>query len=218
LVLATFVPFAILRLIPAIEAGAIGHLEGLRQRGSAAVTGPLRTAAGFALHSGLQSAGDARLMGMTAAGGALGGGDVGGVGSGSGDAPKSTEDLLAEVTPENGGLIKGPDGRAVGDPSSPRMYDELMASGGVEPRPKGPKPIVGWSESSDGGGATGDDDAPGAAPTADAWKWQGVPPGRRFLYPVEPGKHRFYIDYDEQGPKMVGLPPAWPADHAEGDG
>ena len=31
LVIATFVPFAILRLIPAIEAGAVGHLEGLRQ-------------------------------------------------------------------------------------------------------------------------------------------------------------------------------------------
>ena len=48
-------------------------------------------------------------------------------------------------------------------------------------------------------------------------KWQGVPPGRSFLYPVEPGKHRFYIDYDEQGPKMVGLPPAWPTDDTEGD-
>ena len=30
LVMATFVPFAILRLIPAIEAGAVGHLDGLR--------------------------------------------------------------------------------------------------------------------------------------------------------------------------------------------
>src|SRR6185312_4923051 len=35
LVMATFVPFAILRLIPAVEAGAVGHLEGLRQRGTA---------------------------------------------------------------------------------------------------------------------------------------------------------------------------------------
>src|ERR1700733_4073829 len=38
LVLSTFVPFSILRLIPMVEAGAIGHLEGVRQRGTAAVT------------------------------------------------------------------------------------------------------------------------------------------------------------------------------------
>src|ERR1700733_8977597 len=38
LVLSTFVPFAILRLIPMVEAGAVGHLEGVRQRGTAAVT------------------------------------------------------------------------------------------------------------------------------------------------------------------------------------
>ncbi len=30
LLMATFVPFAILRMIPAVEAGAVGHLEGLR--------------------------------------------------------------------------------------------------------------------------------------------------------------------------------------------
>ena len=43
LVMATFVPFAILRLIPAVEAGAVAHLDGLRARGTAAVTaaGPL---------------------------------------------------------------------------------------------------------------------------------------------------------------------------------
>ncbi len=210
LVMATFVPFAILRLIPAIEAGAIGHLEGLRQRGTGTVSGPLRTAANFALHEGLQSAGAARLLGMTAGGGAPESG-------GAGTEAKSADELAAEVTPENGGLIAGPDGRAVGDPSSPRRYDELMA-GGIEPRPKGPKPIVGWNEAAQGDAGTGDDDGAGAPPSADAWKWKGVPPGRRFLYPVEPGKHRFYIDYDAQGPKMVGLPPAWPTDDPEADG
>jgi hypothetical protein len=219
LVMATFVPFAILRLIPAIEAGAVGHLEGLRQRGTAGVTGPLRTAANVALHEGLQSAGAARLMGMTAADGALGSGS-GGAGGESGSEPTSSEDLLAKVTPENGGLIAGPDGRAIGDPSSQRMLDELLAAG-IEPRPKGPKPIVGWNEasgdegsaSSAGSSGSGDD---GAGRTgADAWKWQGVPPGRGFLHPVVPGKHRFYIDYDEQGPKMVGLPPVWPPDEGE---
>jgi len=219
LVLATFVPFAILRLIPAVEAGAVGHLEGLRQRGTGTLAGPLRTAAGFALHEGLQSAGAARLMGTTAsAGGALGSGDgdTGGLG---------TEAISTD--PDDGGVFATPAG----------MHDELMAGGGIEPRPKGPKPIVGWSEGSDdgvgsgagaasagaagGSAGSGDDDGattatrPDARP--DAWKWEGVPPGRKFLYPVQPGIHRFYIDHDAQGPKMVGLPPAWPDADASTD-
>jgi hypothetical protein len=204
-----------LRLIPAIEAGAIGHLEGLRQRGTGTLTGPLRTAASFALHEGLQADGTARLMGKTAAGGALGSGGAGGSGAGgdgSGGAGSGARAISDD--PESGGMFTTP-----GD-----LPDKLMASGKLEPRPKGPKPIVGWSESSDGGGGaesgsgSGDDDHPAPSPASDAWKWRGVPPGRRFLYPVQPGKHRFYIDYDHQGPKMVGLPPAWPTDDAEDDG
>ena len=40
LVMATFVPFAILRMIPAVEAGAVAHLDGLRERGTATMTAP----------------------------------------------------------------------------------------------------------------------------------------------------------------------------------
>src|ERR1700733_13599252 len=53
LVLSTFVPFSILRLIPMVEAGAIGHLEGVRQRGTAAVTRLPRSAAQLALSEGM---------------------------------------------------------------------------------------------------------------------------------------------------------------------
>ena len=53
LVMATFVPFAILRMIPAVEAGAVAHLDGLRERGTAAMTRLPRTAANHALHEGL---------------------------------------------------------------------------------------------------------------------------------------------------------------------
>jgi hypothetical protein len=80
---------------------------------------------------------------------------------------------------------------------------------------------VGWSEASEGDGGTAtetnEEGKRGPAAPTDAWKWKGVPPGRSFLYPVEAGKHRFYIDYDAQGPKMVGLPPVWPTDDAEED-
>jgi hypothetical protein len=107
-------------------------------------------------------------------------------------------------------------------------YDELMTSGDLERRPKGPKPIVGWDATSSSGsgsvsgteggaGAQGDE---GTAPAAsrEAWKWKGVPPGRNYLYPVEPGKPRHYLAFDRPGPKLVELPPAWPTDDAEGDG
>jgi hypothetical protein len=157
-------------------------------------------------------------MGMTAAGGALGGGGGGGTDTGAGSASGGSEAKAVSTDPDDGGLFAT---------RGAEQYDELMASGGLEPRPKGPKPIVGWNEASeshgdagsrdgDGGGGGGGAGPAPATPT-DAWKWKGVPPGRSFLYPVEPGKHRFYIDYDAQGPKMVGLPPAWPTDDAEGD-
>ncbi len=66
LVMATFVPFAILRMIPAVEAGAVGHLDGLRARGTAAVTRPARSAANYALQGKLAALGGARTMAQTA--------------------------------------------------------------------------------------------------------------------------------------------------------
>jgi hypothetical protein len=240
LVMATFVPFAILRLIPAIEAGAVGHLDGLRQRATSTLSAPLRTAANHALHEGLKAAGDARLMAQTAAGGALGGGGSGtGGGTGAGSSSELEGGEEREATPENGGLIPGPDGMGMGDPNSQRILDEAMAAG-VESPPRGPKPIVGWTEGDDdgGGGALGGGPVgpapslpgaaaiapprppgrPGTGPAnpADAWKWKDVPPGRGFMHPVQPGKARFYIDYDDHGPKMVGLDPVWPPDEGEG--
>ena len=77
LVMATFVPFAILRMIPVVEAGAVGHLDGLRARGTAAMTRVPRTAASHALHGGLEALGDARLMQQAGGAGA-------GAGSGAG--------------------------------------------------------------------------------------------------------------------------------------
>ena len=65
LVLATFVPFSILRLIPAVEAGAVGHLEGARQRGTAVLTTAPRSAAQFALSKGMAAHGAAKLAAMT---------------------------------------------------------------------------------------------------------------------------------------------------------
>jgi hypothetical protein len=45
-----------------------------------------------------------------------------------------------------------------------------------------------------------------------------VPPGRNYLYPVEPGKPRHYLAFDNPGKKLIELPPAWPTDGDEGEG
>jgi hypothetical protein len=47
---------------------------------------------------------------------------------------------------------------------------------------------------------------------AEAWKWEGVPPGAKFLSPVEPGRQRWCIYDDAVGPKVMQLPAAWPPD------
>jgi len=61
---------------------------------------------------------------------------------------------------------------------------------------------------------------PAGHPTGvDAWKYKDLPAGKKFLYPVYPGVHRFYLDHDDRGlPKMVGLDPVWPSDDSRGDG
>ena len=63
LLMATFVPFAILRMIPAVEAGAVGHLEGLQSRATGPIARTARSAASLALHEGLGAAGDALAHG-----------------------------------------------------------------------------------------------------------------------------------------------------------
>jgi hypothetical protein len=186
LVMATFVPFAILRMIPAFEAGAVGHLEGLRQRGTAAVTRPATSAATFALQQGLGALGDARLLASTAASASAakgaasrGAGAASGTPGGPGSSPISAGaapddvvgadgetmgELVSRVTPDNGGQVADADGFFIGDPSSQRTYEEAMASGAL-PGPKGPKPIVGWTPDAEGGadGVTHGIDRPATA-------------------------------------------------------
>jgi hypothetical protein len=221
LVMATFVPFAILRLIPAIEAGAVGHLDGLRQRGTSTMTAPLRTAANHALHAGLTAAGDASHMAQAAAG-KLGG-------AGSGTTPESLEELQKKVNADNGGQVPDADGNGIGDANSPRILEEATARG-VQSPPKGPKPIVGWTEGDDGsagagagsgagvGAGLGAAPVPGPDDPADAWKWEGVPPGHHLMGRVDPGWPRFSFGPDANGKKYLqGLPRAWPPGEAPGE-
>ena len=213
LVMATFVPFAILRMIPAVEAGAIGHLEALRQRGTSAVARPVRSAAGHVLHEGLGALGDARLMEQTPA--ALG---VGGAAR-TGAAHAGGSPTPGDGSPTAGGGSPTPGDGAItlgaGDPESPRVFEDGVARGAL-PAPKGPKPVVLREPA---GGPQGGSPAPtGPANPDDAWKWEGVPPGRSLIGKVEPGEMRYYMGDDGHGPSIKWLPPAWPPARQDGDG
>ncbi len=239
LVMATFVPFALLRMIPVVEAGAVGHLDGLRTRGTPMVTRPARTAATHALHGGLEALGDARLMAQTeGVGGALSALGVASAAAGS-TAGSTAGPSVGSAGPGDAGAV----GLGEGDASSPQIFESAVASGAV-PAPRGPKPILG--EGPDAGqalpGVSDESVAPegagsggllsaspharppgfGRAPTGpdrpeDAWKWEGVPPGRGLIGKVEAGQMRYYMDDDGHGPQIRWLPPAWPPGH-EGDG
>ncbi len=225
LVIATFTPFALLRMIPAIEAGAVGHLEGLRNRGTGAMTRVARTAATHALGEGLESLGSARILG--AASSAPGGG-------GEASYEEQLADATARANRDNGWAVPDPDGLAIGEAETPRIIAERLSGRQPlpPPRPRGPKPIVGWKPDDEVTTAEAADtadtpDQPAPAPATgpripprrrvtgpdrpeDAWKWQGVPPGGSLIGPIEPGRKRHYMGDDGHGPQLRWLPPAWP--------
>ncbi len=232
LLMATFVPFAILRMIPAVEAGAVAHLDGLRQRGSAAMTRVPRTAASLALHGGLEGMGDSRLLAGVAAGGAPGSGGGGDGNSGTG-IDRAQGDLEAQ---REGEARLAPDA-----PRGPKGKNPLLEPPVFGPKSldyAGPEPAElgsGDAGSSDAGsgaaglaaasGATGFEPDPadrvgarsakgrriGPATADQAWMWQGVPPGRALMTHYRPGQPRAYMEYDEGGsPSVKTLPPAWP--------
>ncbi len=133
LLMATFVPFAILRMIPAVEAGAVAHLDGLRERGTAAMTRVPRTAAGHALHEGLGALGDSRLLGMTAA---PGGGAAGrAAGAATGAAGPGTADPGGGDGANSGSAIPMADG-------DPEMTERELAAELNRPRQKGRRPVL----------------------------------------------------------------------------
>jgi hypothetical protein len=236
LLMATFVPFAILRLIPAVEAGAVTHLDGLRERGMTGMTRVPRTAASHALHEGLGAMGDSRLLAQVAGGGGAAGmaAGAGGLAGGGGSGDDGEGALGIPLMEDN--------------PEATRDIAERFAPGAPR-QPKGPNPLrpapvfgpgsldYAGPESTDGGGSAGGSGAAAAAVATgfepdpadrvgarsakgrrigpdsadDAWMWQGVPPGRALMTRYRPGQPRAYMEYDGGGsPSVKSLPPAWP--------
>jgi hypothetical protein len=101
---ATFSPFALLRLVPAVESGAVAHLESLRHRLPQLATAPLRGA-----DLAMQMASGAGLLYATPAGSELAGSasagsaSAGSAPAGSAPGPSSWEALAAMGAPPPSG-------------------------------------------------------------------------------------------------------------------
>jgi hypothetical protein len=240
LLMATFVPFAILRMIPAVEAGAVAHLDGLRERGMAGMTRAPRTAANHALHEGLGAVGDARLLAQTAAGGgaaglAAGAGGSGGAGGGGGGSAGETSggedgDPGTGIPRKEGALTAqdiedrfapGALGQSKGE--SPMLAAPVFGPGSLDyAGPESTAEAAAAAEPAPTGFEPDPADRVGArsakgrrigpATPDEAWMWQGVPPGRALMTHYRPGQPRAYMEYEAGGsPSVRTLPPAWPA-------
>ena len=169
LLLAVFMPFALLKLVPAVEAGAAAHLEAARHRaqqtavttGRTAVSLAMKAAGGASFDPGQPGTGQALPFeapggeAAAAAAGPAGGGDHGAGGSGSG--------------------VGGVGGGGGGGDGSGRP-----GAGGPVRRGAGPGG-VGSPGAAPASGTTGGVEAPGPAPGIPMW--QGTPPPP----PGEPG-------------------------------
>jgi hypothetical protein len=114
LVIATLSPFTLLRLVPAVEAGAVAHLESARHRLQSAAKAPVRTGGNLALD----------LAGGGGAASALRGGEVLSVGAGgSGGAAASGRAGASSGVGASGG---GADG---GTSAIPMIAGTALASG-----------------------------------------------------------------------------------------
>jgi hypothetical protein len=84
LLLSAFAPWALFRLLPFVEAGAVGHLEGISHRARQVASAPAKGLAHAAMQAPLAGAGAAATSLGGAAAGAIGGAAVHGAAAGGG--------------------------------------------------------------------------------------------------------------------------------------
>jgi hypothetical protein len=204
LVLSTFVPFSILRLIPAVEAGAVGHLEGVRQRATSSMTRVPRSAAQYAMGEAMAAHGAAKLM---AGAGPPGTGGTGGSSGGLGGLGAGEAGTAADCNVANGGLIPNENGMMIGLP----VDEDTFPRWWTEPQPRGPKPILARP------GKPGEP-AAGAGPEEESSPTPPdgppLPPGAHLIGQPGPYDRRYALGRDKIGPVIHGLPPL----HTRDDG
>ena len=223
LLLSAFAPWALFRLLPFVEAGAVGHLEGLSQRAHQTATVPMRGLA----QTAMKRMGNRAVAsgGAALAGGALGGGGGGGVGGGGGGAggdgspgpgpdlgPSSVESTgVGTVAPPgsgvpmydiHAGVTDGMKEKGFDDPNRPGIGAESGSASGSLSDPAGTslEPVSGlstsWSPAS-------------TPPGADRAGVIYAPPAGPGLVPLPRQTAALYDDYlgrDEVGPTLVTRP------------
>ncbi len=210
LVLATFVPFSILRLIPLVEAGAVGHLDGVRQRAASGLTQLPMKAGSYALKRGQQASGAAKLLAQAGQPGTGGHKQTGGSGVGGVSDEGSTGGMGEEESVPFGGVVP----MAKGTPGS---RERVMARLNGPPRPKGPKPLLpspaetraaraAAAGAADSGGP-GDGGSGGGGSDSGGSVHDGLPPGTTLMGRPGPYDRRWALGSDALGPKVWGLPP-----------
>jgi hypothetical protein len=148
LLLAAFTPFTLLRLVPAVEAGAVHQLEGSRQRVQHAALGTPRSAAGYALRRARESSfvagepgtGRASDYDAPGSGGDAPDGESGGGGTGG---PATTGGSLGPKGAGAGGIKmwRGTPPPTSSRPGSPPAPEQGAFS--LDPMGRGPLPLWG---------------------------------------------------------------------------
>jgi hypothetical protein len=133
--LAAFAPWALFRLLPFLEAGAVGHLEGAGRRSSQSALGPPKTRAQRALRVSADTAtGGAGEVGMALASAA--GGAVGGAGGGGASGATGSPDLGRSAAEKGRVGTATPPGASVPfhtpHPRAGGAFRQVMAEGGPD--------------------------------------------------------------------------------------
>jgi hypothetical protein len=234
LLLAAFAPWALFRLLPFVEAGAVGHLEGLSQRAHQTATVPVRGLAQTAMRRMANRAvasGGAAMAGGALGSGGGGGGAVGGV-DGSPEpgpdlGPSSVEStgVGTAAPPGSGvpmydihaGVSAGMKEKGFDDPEGPGILTERGSSDSSGPGPApGPAPGFGTGSFADPGSASleprpgsSTSSSPAPSPGADRSGVVYAPPAGPGLVPLPrqtAARHDDYLGWDEMGPTLITRP------------
>ena len=205
LLLSAFAPWALFRLLPFVEAGAVGHLEGLGRRATQTATVPVRGLAQTALR--VTAAGALTSSGASMVGGALGGSAAG---TGSGPSARGAPGSLGTGGP--GGAVGGvPGGRRVPPGAGPDLGPSSAGITGVgSTSPPGygipMYPIHPEATAVANGHGSGDEDRVGAPPGS-----RGTPATPAELRPLPRQTGALVDDYlgrDRLGIKLISVPRA----------
>jgi hypothetical protein len=213
LLLAAFAPWSLFRLLPFIEAGAVGHLEGLSQRARHQGAAPVRGLANVALRAamaGSMPAGAVGVLGAVGAGHGGAGADAAGgpagppPGGGGEGVPRGWEDFHDPYRPDDwtGPQPWEPGGTVKMMPPAPHSPEVMRRMAETEAR-FAPLLEAERRTASAGAGGAGGTTAPGPPMHDDV---PVMPPGVTYVAPLPRSSgalHHDHLGRDHLGPVLV---------------